>query len=229
MDFIEPLPTSSDCDAILVIVDCLTKQGIFIPTTIHCTSEDLAILFILHVFSKHGVPAHVTSDRGPEFISRFFCSLGKALDITLHFTSGYQPEWTNQTLEQYLRIYCDYQQDNWRMLLPLAESPTTILLVLPPVFLRSLQTKDIICTSPSIPNVISPHLELKTLSLILMNSTKNLNPSSPQLKTVIKVPPIPVACRLQTLLLVSKHSSKRSFSAPPAHPRNYQKSSHDLL
>src|SRR5271155_3069239 len=107
----------------------------------------------------------------------------------------------------------------------LLNSPTTILLVLPPVFLRSLQTKDIIRTSPSIPNVISPHLELKTLSLILMNSTKNLNPSFPQLKTVIKVPLIPVACRLQTLLLVSKHSSKQSFSAPPVHPRNYQKSS----
>jgi len=127
MDFIEPLPTSSGCDAILVIVDRLTKQGIFIPTTIHCTSEDLAILFILHVFSKHGVPAHVTSDRGPEFISRFFRSLGKALDMTLHFTSGYHPEGdgqterTNQTLEQYLRIFCNYQQDNWHTLLPIAE------------------------------------------------------------------------------------------------------------
>jgi hypothetical protein len=27
----------------------------------------------------------------------------------------------NQTLEQYLRIYCNYQQDNWSKLLPLAE------------------------------------------------------------------------------------------------------------
>jgi len=127
MDFIETLPTSSGHDAILVVVDRLTKQGIFIPTTVHCTSEDLAILFILHVFSKHGVPEHVTSDRGPEFVSRFFRSLGKALDMTLHFTSGYHPEGdgqterTNQTLEQYLRIYCNYQQDNWFTLLPLAE------------------------------------------------------------------------------------------------------------
>src|SRR5271155_693239 len=83
--------------------------------------------------------------------------------------------------------------------------PTTILLVLPPVFLRSLQTKDIIRTSPSILNVISPHLELKTLSLILMNSTKNSNLSSLQLNIVIKVPLTPIACHLQTLLLVIKH------------------------
>src|ERR1700679_17174 len=40
-----------------------------------------------HVFSKHGVPEHVTSDRGSEFVSRFFRSLGTVLDMKLHFTS----------------------------------------------------------------------------------------------------------------------------------------------
>ena len=123
MDFIETLPTSSGCNSILVIVDQLSKQGIFIPTTIHCTSKDLAMLFVMHMFSKHGVPEHVTSNCGPEFVSHFFCSLGKALDMKLHFTSGYhlegdrQTEWTNQTLEQYLQIFCNYQQDNWYTLL----------------------------------------------------------------------------------------------------------------
>ena len=94
--------------------------------TINCTSEDLATLFVLHVFSKHGVLQHVTSNRGLEFISCFFRSLGKALDMRLHFTSGYHPEGdgqterTNQTLEQYLHIFCNYQQDNWSELLLLA-------------------------------------------------------------------------------------------------------------
>lgn len=32
-----------------------------------------------------------------------------------------QAERLNSTLEQYLRIYCNYQQDNWLKLLPLAE------------------------------------------------------------------------------------------------------------
>ena len=82
---------------------------------------------VLHVFSKHGVPLHVTSDRGSEFVSAFFCSLRKVLDMKLHFTSGYHPEGdgqterTNQTLEQYLRVYCNYQQNNWSELLLLAE------------------------------------------------------------------------------------------------------------
>ena len=118
---------SLDFTAILVIVDRFTKQSIFIPTTDTVTSQDLAQLFVLHIFSKHGVLSHITSDRGSEFISHFWRSLGKALDIRLHFTSGYHPEGdgqterTNQTLEQYLCIYCNYQQDNWSSLLPLAE------------------------------------------------------------------------------------------------------------
>ena len=127
MDFIEKLPLSNGYDAALVIVDRLTKQGIFIPTHDTITSEELAQLFVIHVFSKHRVPEHVTCDRGSEFVSRFFRSLGKALNMKLHFTSGYHPEGdgqterVNQTLEQYLRVYCNYQQDNWSSLLPLAE------------------------------------------------------------------------------------------------------------
>ena len=127
MDFIEQLPKSDEYTAILVIVDRLTKQAIFIPTTDQVTSEDVAKFFLLHVFSKHGIPSHVTSDRGTEFHSHFMRSLGTLLNMKLHFTSGYHPEAngqterTNQTLEQYLRLYCNYQQTNWSSLLPLAE------------------------------------------------------------------------------------------------------------
>jgi len=127
MDFIEQLPSSTGFTAILVMVDWLSKQAIFIPTHDTTTSPELAKLFLLHVFSKHGVPAHITSDHGTEFVSHFFWSLGKALNMHLHFTSSYhlegdgQTEWSNQTLEQYLWIYCNYQQDNWADLLPLVE------------------------------------------------------------------------------------------------------------
>src|ERR1700719_3355116 len=127
MDFIEQLPESSGFTAILVVVDRFTKQGIFIPMTNEVNSMELACLFVLHVFSKHGVLLHVTSDCGSEFVSRFFRLLGKVLDMTLHFTSGYHPEGdgqterTNQMLEQYLHCYCNYQQDNWSELLPLVE------------------------------------------------------------------------------------------------------------
>ena len=72
MDFIKHLPLSSGYSAILVVVDRLSKQGIFILTHDKIDAPGLAKLFILHVFSKHGVPSHVTSDRGSEFVSCFF-------------------------------------------------------------------------------------------------------------------------------------------------------------
>src|ERR1700720_3289720 len=110
IDFIEHLPLSSGYTSILVVIDRLTKQAIFISTHDTITSQELAQLFVIHVFSKHGIPSHVTSDRGVEFFSHFFRSLGKALNMKLHFTSGYHPEGdgqterTNQTLEQYLQL-----------------------------------------------------------------------------------------------------------------------------
>src|SRR5260221_10962032 len=60
-------------------------------------------------------------------MSHFFHSLGSLLSMKLHFTSGYhlegdsQMEQINQVLEQYLRAYMNYQQDNWALLLPLVE------------------------------------------------------------------------------------------------------------
>ena len=54
-------------------------------------------LFILHVFSKHSIPSYITSNRGSGFVSNFFCSLDTAVDIQLHFTSGYHPKGDGQT------------------------------------------------------------------------------------------------------------------------------------
>jgi len=109
MDFIEKLPPSSSYTSILVIVDCLSKQSLFILTHDTIMSPQLAQLFVLHLFSKHGVPSHVTSDRSTEFISHFFWSLRTVLDMMkLHSLLDIIPEGdgqterTNQTLEQYL-------------------------------------------------------------------------------------------------------------------------------
>ena len=66
IDFIEQLPLSLGYTFILIVVDHLSKQGIFIATHDTITSSDLTWLFVIHIFSKHGVPAHVTCDRGSE-------------------------------------------------------------------------------------------------------------------------------------------------------------------
>src|SRR6266446_11005645 len=127
MDFIEQLPASEGFSAILVVINQLTKQAIFIPSHDMVNAPQVAQLFLIHIFSKHGVPAHITSDQGSKFISHFFHSLGKLLQMRLHFTLGYHPEGdrqmehANQVLEQYLWVYTNYQQDNWAILLPMAE------------------------------------------------------------------------------------------------------------
>jgi hypothetical protein len=127
MDFIEKLPTSDGHDSILVVVDRLTKLAIFVPTTTSLSARGLADLFVRHVFSKHGVPADIVSDRGTKFTSAFWSSLSAALGIKQNLSTAYHPqtdgqtERVNQVLEQYLRLYVNYDQDNWAALLPLAE------------------------------------------------------------------------------------------------------------
>ena len=69
----------------------------------------------------------MVSDRGSKFVSNFwklFCAL---LNIDLWLSTAYHPETdgqterANPTREQYLRMYCSYQQDDWDTLLPIAE------------------------------------------------------------------------------------------------------------
>src|SRR5258708_7584954 len=108
MDFIEQLPPSNGFTAILVVIDRLSKESVFIPTMDTITAVEVADTFVTHIFAKHGIPLHVSSDRGSEFTSHFFRSLGSLLPMRLHFTSGHHPsangqvERVNSTLEQYL-------------------------------------------------------------------------------------------------------------------------------
>ncbi|SOV07548.1 uncharacterized protein UDID_19213 [Ustilago sp. UG-2017a] len=127
MDLIEQLPPSSDFTAILIVVDRLTKMAIFVPTTNKLDAPKLAKLFLRHVYSKHGLPTSIVSDRGSEFTSHFWCSLSTLLGIETHFSSAYHPqsdgqtERINQVLEQFLHGYSNHLQTDWSNLLPLAE------------------------------------------------------------------------------------------------------------
>ncbi len=96
MDFIKQLPMSEGFTAILVVVNRLTKQALFIPTHDTIDSPQLARLFLTHIFAKHSTLGHVTLDCGTEFVSHFSHSLGKLLGMKLHFMSGYHPEGNGQ-------------------------------------------------------------------------------------------------------------------------------------
>jgi hypothetical protein len=127
MDFIVELPPSQGYDTIYVCVDRFTKMAHFCPTTTRISAEGTADLYLRHVFKNHGLPRDIVSDRGPQFVSKFTRALLDLCDIkgnrstAFHPESDGQTERVNQTLEQYLRIYCDHHQDDWSQLLPLAE------------------------------------------------------------------------------------------------------------
>ena len=127
MDYIVELPPSHGYDAIYVAVDRLTKMAHFCPTSTHVTAEDTADLYLHHIFKNHGLPQDIVSDRGSQFVSKFTRRLLDLCDVKGNRSTAYHPqsdgqtERVNQVLEQYLRTFCDYQQDDWCQLLPLAE------------------------------------------------------------------------------------------------------------
>ncbi|MBW0554671.1 hypothetical protein O181_094386 [Austropuccinia psidii MF-1] len=127
MDFITQLPLSNNFDSTLVVVDIFSKMAIFIPAYGTITSLDLAQILISHVFSKHGLPVSIISDRGSLFVSSFWTQLCQKLKISRDLSTDFHPETdgqterVNNTLEQYLWMYVSYHQDNWYTWLPLAE------------------------------------------------------------------------------------------------------------
>ena len=127
MDFITDLPPSETFDAIYVVKCRLTKMAHFLPCMKSIDAPATADLFIREVFRLHGLPKTIISDRGPQFASRFWRRLLACLGVKVNLSSAYHPqtdgssEVVNQVLEQYLRLFGTYQQDDWRPLLPLAE------------------------------------------------------------------------------------------------------------
>ena len=69
LDWITELPPSHYHDVILVVVDRLTKQAHFIPTTKSMAALGVAALFVQHVVRVHGLPDTLVSDRDPVFIA----------------------------------------------------------------------------------------------------------------------------------------------------------------
>jgi len=126
-DFIMKLPLAQGYDAILVVVDRLTKMVHFIPTTEKTSVKGLAQLFRDNVWKLYGLPESIISDRGPQFVAGLMRELNGILGIqskllmTFHPQTDGQTERINQELEQYLRMFIDYRQKQWPEWLGTAE------------------------------------------------------------------------------------------------------------
>jgi len=133
MDFITGLPPSEEpltgtkYDSILVLVDKLTKYCYFVPHLTTATAEDMAFVFLKTIVARHGIPEQLVTDRDKLFTSQFWRSFTDQLGIQHRLSTSFHPqtdgqtERMNQSLEQYLRCYLNYEQDNWARLLPIAQ------------------------------------------------------------------------------------------------------------
>src|SRR5260221_13779476 len=108
IDMIGELPDSKGYNAVLVVVDRLSKQIHAIPTVTSLDSAGVTQLFLEHVWRHHRLPEEVISDCGPTFMSNFLHELAALLGVKLTPSTSYHPqtdgqtERMNQEIEAYL-------------------------------------------------------------------------------------------------------------------------------
>ena len=80
VDFVVELLSFFKHDAVMTVVDSVSKQVHFILTYMTVTAEEATRLFLHQVWKLHGLPKCVISDRRPQFVARFtkelYCLLG---------------------------------------------------------------------------------------------------------------------------------------------------------
>lgn len=131
LDFITDLPPTivegHAYDAVIVLVDRMTKFAQYFPTRKTCDSRALAELLYSSVFLVQGPPDSLVSDRGTVFTSEYwstFCyhlRIQKRLSTAFHPQTDGQTERQNQELEAYLRMFVGWEQDDWGSLLAVAQ------------------------------------------------------------------------------------------------------------
>ncbi|GJX59479.1 retrotransposon-related protein [Tanacetum coccineum] len=127
MDFLDSLPMSQGKSTILVIADRLSKYVHFIAVTHPYTAKTIARLFLDNIHKLHGLPKTIVSDRDKIFMSLFWQSLFKMLQLQLKMSIAYHPQTDGQTevvnkcLECYLRCMTGESPKDWTLWLPLAE------------------------------------------------------------------------------------------------------------
>ena len=99
------------------MVDRLTKIVYFIPTIEKTLVEELARLFRDNMQKLHRLSKSIILDRGPQFATGLIRKLNKMLGIESKMLTAFhsqidgQIERINQELEQYLRMFINYRQE----------------------------------------------------------------------------------------------------------------------
>ena len=126
-DMVVGLPSCQGYDSILVVCDRFTKKIHVMPTNIELSAEGAARLYRDNVWRHHGLQHATISDCGPQFASRFMKELNRLLGIKTSLSTAYHPqtdgqtERVNQEIEQFLRLFVNYHQNDWVEWLSIAE------------------------------------------------------------------------------------------------------------
>ncbi len=127
MDFVTGLPLSDGKTVVLTVVDRFSKATHFIPLPKLPSARETATIVLDHVFRIHGLPVDVVSDRGPQFVSKFWTEFCRQLGATASLSSGYHPqtngqaERANQDLERVLRCVASAEPSSWSSRLTMVE------------------------------------------------------------------------------------------------------------
>jgi len=97
VDFIVELPFSSRHDAVMTVVDSVSKQAHFILIHTTVTVEGAAWLFLHQVWKLHGLLKYIVSDYGPQFIACFTRKLYYLLEIKLASSTVWHLQTDGQT------------------------------------------------------------------------------------------------------------------------------------
>ncbi|KAJ1571682.1 hypothetical protein NDA11_007214 [Ustilago hordei] len=90
------------------------------------TAKQTAVLLWGYLVRHFGYPDHMVSDRGRQFISGAWKAFADQMGMKHSLSTAYHPqmdgqtERVNQVVEQYLHMYCNYEQNNWAGLLDTA-------------------------------------------------------------------------------------------------------------
>jgi hypothetical protein len=128
MDWITKLPPSFSYNSILTITDYdCSKAVLLLPCKETMGMEELAQIYFSKVFPHYGIPDKIISDRDPRLTSKLAKEICHIAKIDQNISTAYHPqtdgqsERTNQTLETYLRIFCNEQQNDWARWIPMAQ------------------------------------------------------------------------------------------------------------
>ena len=127
IDFKDFPKDKASFDQILVIIDRLSKQAITIPCHKTITARGMANLFVQWVYRFGHTPETIISDRGPQFVSSFWSEFCRIIGVKVKLSTAYHKETDGQTeimnkyIDQRLRPFVTYYQDNWSELLPIMD------------------------------------------------------------------------------------------------------------